>query len=80
MGVKNVFFYWVVVFDFCKFLFFMVIEEFGYFDLCCIFKVINIKEDCVQYWVSQGVQVLLMVKCLFGKNNVDVVEEVLVEV
>ncbi|MEM1245040.1 MAG: 30S ribosomal protein S16 [Acidobacteriota bacterium] len=79
MGAKNAPFYRVVVSDSRKFPSSTAIEELGYFDPRRNPKAINIKEDRVQHWVSQGAQVSPTVQRLLGKNNVDVAEEATAE-
>lgn len=75
MGAKNAPFYRVVVSDSRKFPSSTAIEELGYFDPRRTPKAINIREDRVAHWVSQGAQVSPTVQRLLGRNNVDVAEE-----
>lgn len=74
MGAKNAPFYRVVVSDSRKFPSSTAIEELGYYDPRIKPAAINIREERVAHWVSEGAQLSPTVKRLLGKNNVDVDE------
>ena len=69
-GTRNAPFYRVVVSDQRRVPGSAAIEELGYFDPKRSPKVISLKEERIDYWVSKGAQMSPTVRRMRGKSNV----------
>ena len=69
-GTRNAPFYRVVVSDQRRVPGSAAIEELGYFDPKRSPKVISLKEEHIDYWVSKGAQMSPTVRRMRGKSNV----------